>query len=333
MQRRQFLALLGAGVSSSVISPVFAEGGIGADFEQIDLHLPGEDAPAHRALVLVPKHLDPAQQHPAVVLLHGYAQAAHELTAIHAWRDDYAALRNARRLRNPPVERLYQSVRYLDDRRIREINGSLEREPYRGLVMICPAVPIPYFCRDAGKLFDEYAAWIGDTLLPLARTRAPISADPARVGLAGHSMGGHFALEVFLRKPELFGSLSAIQPELQKNAGWRYARRIASRMQELGKKPLQVLTSTRDHYRHEVRVLHGELARRGVEHAFRAPFGPHASSWMREVGTLETLLWQDRVLRGLALEPAPRPGHPRHGEPAVESVAAVPLPPHADSQV
>lgn len=37
-------------------------------------------------------------------------------------------------------------------------------------------------------------------------------ADPSRLGLCGHSMGGHGALTLALRHPGLFGSLSALAP-------------------------------------------------------------------------------------------------------------------------
>jgi predicted esterase len=321
MQRRSFLALLGAGLSSSVLPtpawgrPITASAG----FDTLDLKLAGDASVARRALVLVPKSFDPAARHPAVVLLHGYGQASSETAAIHAWRDDYGALRNVFRLENPPIERMYNTVRYLDDRRIRELDQSLERQPYEGLVLICPVVPIPYFTHDAGHLLDEYASWIRDVLLPGARAHAPISDDPAQIGLAGHSMGGHVALEVFLRQPELFGALSAVQPELQRNAGARYAKRLANRMQQAGARPLQLLTSTRDPYRHEVRLLHEELARQSVTHTMRSCFGPHASSWMREIGTLETLLFQDHALH----HGIPAPGQPgKPGDRAAEQRVA-----------
>jgi S-formylglutathione hydrolase len=39
-----------------------------------------------------------------------------------------------------------------------------------------------------------------------------LPADPLRVGIFGHSMGGHGALVLALRNPELFGSVSAFAP-------------------------------------------------------------------------------------------------------------------------
>jgi S-formylglutathione hydrolase len=41
---------------------------------------------------------------------------------------------------------------------------------------------------------------------------AELPADPARVGIFGHSMGGHGALMLALRNPELFQSVSAFAP-------------------------------------------------------------------------------------------------------------------------
>ena len=41
---------------------------------------------------------------------------------------------------------------------------------------------------------------------------AELNADPARVGIFGHSMGGHGALVLALRRPDLFRSVSAFAP-------------------------------------------------------------------------------------------------------------------------
>jgi len=41
---------------------------------------------------------------------------------------------------------------------------------------------------------------------------AQLGADPARIGITGHSMGGHGALMLALRRPDLFRSLSAFAP-------------------------------------------------------------------------------------------------------------------------
>jgi S-formylglutathione hydrolase len=47
-------------------------------------------------------------------------------------------------------------------------------------------------------------------LLPLVAREFPV--DPARCGISGHSMGGHGALTLALRHPQLFRSVSAFSP-------------------------------------------------------------------------------------------------------------------------
>ena len=53
-------------------------------------------------------------------------------------------------------------------------------------------------------------SYLIDELLPLLGAQFPI--DPQRIGLFGHSMGGHGALTLALRHPGLFKSLSAFAP-------------------------------------------------------------------------------------------------------------------------
>jgi S-formylglutathione hydrolase len=53
-------------------------------------------------------------------------------------------------------------------------------------------------------------SWIVDELLPLVAQHLPI--DGERVGIFGHSMGGHGALTLALRHPGRFKSLSALAP-------------------------------------------------------------------------------------------------------------------------
>ncbi len=53
-------------------------------------------------------------------------------------------------------------------------------------------------------------SWLIQDLLPLLRASFP--ARDGRVGVMGHSMGGHGALTLALRHPGLFGSCSALAP-------------------------------------------------------------------------------------------------------------------------
>ena len=53
-------------------------------------------------------------------------------------------------------------------------------------------------------------SWIVEELLPLVGAHLPV--DLGRVGVFGHSMGGHGALTLALRHPGVFGSVSALAP-------------------------------------------------------------------------------------------------------------------------
>lgn len=53
-------------------------------------------------------------------------------------------------------------------------------------------------------------SWITEELLPLVTASLPV--DAASIGIFGHSMGGHGALTLALRHPQLFRSVSAFAP-------------------------------------------------------------------------------------------------------------------------
>jgi enterochelin esterase-like enzyme len=321
LYRREFLALLGTSAAASLSPARALAKPEKAPFRQLDLHLPGYADLARRALVLVPGNLDPAQKHPAVVLLHGYGQALHgSRTATEAWRDDYGVARAYGRLDHPPLKRVFHHGHYLSDSRLAALDKQLQQQPFEGLVLICPVTPIPYFHKRSGPIFRNYARWVDKVLLPHVRTRAPVSDDPKRIGLAGVSMGGHVAMELFLRKPKLFGALSLIQAELTRGSAWHYSRRLESTLKRVGARPIQVVTSTRDHYRYANELFHRQLASRGVANSFQVDYGPHTSRWMVEAGSIETLLWQDRVLH------APEPHEPVPESPGVAGT------PHSTSQ-
>ena len=56
----------------------------------------------------------------------------------------------------------------------------------------------------------QMETYITDELYKLVQKEFPV--DPARIGLFGHSMGGHGALTLFLKHPGLYRSLSAFAP-------------------------------------------------------------------------------------------------------------------------
>lgn len=59
---------------------------------------------------------------------------------------------------------------------------------------------------------DTFLNFLVDELRPALAARYPI--DPARQSLAGHSLGGYFALHAMLHRPDAFRSYAAISPSI-----------------------------------------------------------------------------------------------------------------------
>ncbi|MFJ6610351.1 enterochelin esterase domain-containing protein [Streptomyces sp. NPDC091289] len=70
--------------------------------------------------------------------------------------------------------------------------------------------------RDLGGR-EAYAAFLADALLPWARTRWPLTADPDRTAVSGQGLGGTAALYAGLTRPERFGRVLVQSP----SPGWR----------------------------------------------------------------------------------------------------------------
>lgn len=265
--------------------------------DMIDLELEGDRALARRALVLAPKH---RERHRAVlILLHGLGETGNELLGIHAWGERYGLVRAYERLMKPPVARENPKLGYLDDERANELNASLEKTPFAGPVMVCPVTPNPYK-RDAAEIFERYGNWLERVLLPGVRRRLGIGDAPLAVGLDGCSLGGYVGLEVLLGRPGLFASFGVVQPAIGQANAARYAERVAAAIARVGPLPIHVETSSRDPYREPSKIFSRKLGELGVPNQFRLSEGPHDQPWLREVGTLEMLLWHDRQLNHTA---------------------------------
>jgi pimeloyl-ACP methyl ester carboxylesterase len=291
LARRDWLRLLGVGTASLFSPRAHASDG---EFTRVELDAGGASGFSTRALALVPPNVASTGQR-LLVLLHGYGPRTDEL-AMRSWQKDYGVERAHRRLREPPVRRLYETVRYLTDRRIAEIGRELAERAFEGMTLLCPVVPAPYFRSRSAPLFEAYSRWLVEHLVPTARTELGVSEDARRTGLAGVSMGGQFALEALARHPDAFGAVSGALAAIDKKTARRYGARVAAALSRNDPPRLQLLTATRDSYFEGNETLRVALEQRNVKLEFRAPFGPHNAGWMREVGSLELLLFMDRAL-------------------------------------
>ena len=143
---------------------------------------------------------------------------------------------------------------------------------------------------------DRYASWLVDVMLPRARKEAPVFGDAAHTHLDGCSMGGFVGLEVFLRRPDVFGAWGGVQSAFGAPRAAGYADRLAQVVRKTPR-PIHLETSEQDPFRAANELLSAELKRRGVPHELLVLPGPHDQPWLREAGTLEMLLWHDRLPR------------------------------------
>jgi enterochelin esterase-like enzyme len=294
MDRRAFL-----GASAAVL----ALPGLGraatpesADFIQKDLVLGGDKRIARRSLVLIPKHAPKGEKLRVLVLLHGLGETGNEMLGIHAWGERYGLVSCYERLRRPPVARVQPKQKWFTDETLASVNADLAKRPFRGMVLVCPVTPNPSKVGPAAKTLDRYAEWIEKTLLPAVYDEATCAKGPANTGLDGCSLGGYVGMEVFLRKPELFGTFGGVQAAFNVPSGIRYAEQLKKAIDRVGARKIHVETSSQDPFKKANQALAKRLRELGVDPTLSVIPGPHNQPWLKEIGTLDMLLWHDRQL-------------------------------------
>jgi hypothetical protein len=247
-----------------------------------------------RVVVVVPVWGDETARYPVLVALHGRGEAVKPpAEGAMGWPRDYAMLRAFDRLRAPPLrESDYQG--FVDPRRMAEANASLAARPFAGVIVVCPWVPD--FDLTATADIAGYGRYITDTLLPRVRRDTVAFSAPEATGIDGVSLGGAVALRVGLASPESFGAVGGIQPALARgqNELWSTLAQ-AARARRPGMK-LRLLTSHADYFRSAITGVSQAWRGAGIDHDFADVPGPHDYVFNRGPGSIELLLWHDRVL-------------------------------------
>lgn len=301
LHRRPFLALCAAALApraaladrAGAAPPSPTPAASPPAFDVRDLQVPGERALGRRFTLLVPKHLAPGERVPLLVLLHGLGETGDERLGAFAWLSRYGLGSAYERLRRPPLERTSRRMDWTNAR-LAEVNAALAARPFRGLAIACPFTPNVHKAPNPSAALDGYARWLAEVVLPRARAEAPAFDDAARTSLDGCSLGGYVGVEVFLRRPELFGALGGVQSAISAHRAASYADRLARAVAAAGPRDLHLLTSEGDPFRDANTALASQLAKRSIPHTLRVLPGPHDQPWLREAGTIEMLLFHDR---------------------------------------
>jgi poly(3-hydroxybutyrate) depolymerase len=245
-----------------------------------------------RFVLLTPRYLQPGQKLPLAVLLHGLGETTDERLGAYAWVEKYGLGSAWQRMKRAPLERTSKRGEWTDAR-LSEVNAELAARPFRGMALACPYMPNP---RSAGDL-DAYARWIETSLVPRVRKETSVHESAAQTYLCGVSLGGYVSLEMLVRLPHLFGAWAGVQTAIGTFAAPGYAEKIA-RGWKNEPHPMLLLTSTQDHWKASSEALAAAFKAKGLAATYRVVPGPHDQPWLREAGTIEALLWMDRIAYG-----------------------------------
>ena len=304
LSRRGFLSFLGAlaavgstrsaGAAPGIVPA--APSGEAPAFEVRDLAVAGDRHLGRRFTLLVPTGPSAPIPTRLLVLFHGLGETGDERAGVYAWLERYGLADAYRRLLRPPILRR-SKYPYWPAGRLELVNAGLEREPFRGLAIACPYTPNIYKVPSRELALEGYARWVAEVVLPRAQAELGVALCARQTSLDGCSLGGYVGLEVFLRRPELFGAWGSVQGAL---GGFRvpgYADKLAAIVARLGPRPLHLETSSDDPF-HDVNLdLSKALRARSIPHELLVGSGPHNQPWLCEAGTLEMLLWHDRLGR------------------------------------
>jgi hypothetical protein len=275
--------LVAGGVSAAPLPLLYGER---------ELEVPGEPL-ARRCLLLVPSAPEATRR--LVVLFHGLAETSSESVGIRAWADRYGLVAAASRLAHPPLEATVSKPIFLTDGRAAELNQALATEPYRGVAVACPYTPNVFRQPSTPAALDSYTEWLVDGVLPEIRKILPLGDGATTIGVDGVSLGGYVSLEVFLRRPEAFGAVGALQAAVGANLTDYYAQRFKQAFERVGRRPLRIATSAWDNERSVSERLCARLRAHDVPVTYASSPGGHDQGFLREVGSLELLFYYDRT--------------------------------------
>lgn len=300
--RRGFLAkTLGGGIAVAAglrAGSARAEANTGfTDFEVRDLDVGGDRKLGRRVVLLLPKHLDPGERVPLLVLLHGLGETGDERMGVYAWLERYGLGTAYERLRRPPIARTSKRKDWTEIQ-LNELNQSLKARPFKGMAIACPYTPNIYQSKNPGAALDAYTGWIAGAVLPRARKESEcIATSAALTAIDGCSLGGYVSLEVFLRRPDLFAAWGGVQSAFGAHRAPSYADRIERVLAKEAPRRirLHLETSTNDPYRESNEKLSALLNTKGMANDLIVLPGYHDQPWLRESGTIEMLYWHDRM--------------------------------------
>lgn len=246
------------------------------------------------AAVLVPSWGKAGERFPLLIACHGRGEA-HKgpQEGMMGWPRDYALLRGIRRVCEPPITST-DLEGFVDAKRLTTYNEQLGKEPYKGLVIVCP------YSRDAdfnvASEMVPFTQHVVANVLPRAKKELPVVDAPSATGIDGVSLGGAFALRIGLAHAKSFGAVGTLQPAVTSYQVEEWTELARSARAANPSLALRLLTSTDDYFKPAIQKTSRAWNDAGVRHEYVEVPGPHDYPFNRGPGAIEMLLWHDRVL-------------------------------------
>jgi hypothetical protein len=245
-----------------------------------------------------------SERFPVLVALHGRGEAFKgPARGARGWIDDYWMPKVIDRLRHPPLtDEDLLGIANAD--RLAKLNASLEKTPYRGLIVVCPYTPDILAGDKPFSAVTPFSTWLVKELLPRVNRETPAIGKPEATGIDGVSLGGRVSLLAGLEQPEAFGAVATLQAAFDSEDAPELTRRARAAQTKNPKLVFRLLTSDGDFFLRANRTISKAWTDAGIAHQLVEIPGPHDYPFNRGPGAYEMLLFHDRVLRG---EPPPIP--------------------------
>lgn len=272
--------------------PPIPEGGAGPRGQVItETWKLGDDG---RAVTIVPAWRKPDEKMPLLFALHGRGEAMKGPDlGVMGWPKDYALLRAIDRVCAPPLT-TDDFEGFVDAKRLETHNAALTERPFAGLVVVCPYSPDVNL--RSPKQLAEYGDYLTKTVLARANKELPVLGTPASTGIDGVSLGGALSLRIGLGNAELFGAVGTLQAAIGEDQVPDLTELAKAARAKNPKLALRLLTSKRDDFRSAIKSCSQSWRAAGIDHDFEEVPGPHDYPFNRGPGSIEMLLWHDRVL-------------------------------------
>lgn len=250
------------------------------------------------AVVVVPERAAD-ERFPVLLTFHGMGEARKgPEKGARGWIDDYGLLKAIARLKHPPLTN-EDLEGFADPSRLAQLNAALEKDPYRGLIVVNSYTPDMLRGDEPFSKIPPLAKFAIAELLPRAYRETPAIGTAQTTAVDGISLGGRAALAIGLRNPESFASLGGLQPAFDMDNAGPVAQRALLARQKNPALSFRLLTSEGDYFLGSTKAISTAMRQAGVPNTLVVIPGPHDYPFNRGPAVYEMLIHHDRVLRGL----------------------------------